>query len=271
MAFAAIAVAAAAGAGITKGLQTLDGRHNYTAPGPDTYASQFSETDARLELASWESELKQGGSPDAIQNMQRFANALRKRLAELAQKPETDHITEPAPPPKMSTAATVMTGIGDSVAHPFELLTDKIEHGIGADIPLPAAAFHRDITEGPNPVTAFWELIRHTQWTSPISVIEALWNVTVETFDYVIWDLKEFVRLITAWNGSVWMLTGHPQYLFDLIWRTLVTGLIVAGAVMSGPLLLVMTEWTRMVVEVLVTMGHWVVDTVTYTSRRLRH
>lgn len=248
-------------------------KRSYTAPGPDQYAEQFSETDARIELTNWENELKGGGiPPTAAQNIQQFIDALKKRLARIAAKPkEEDHPTVPAPPPQMSTAATVMTGIGETVAAPFEHLTDKVEHGIGADIPLPPSAFHRDITEGPNPVAAFWDLVRHTRWTSPLAVIEALWNVTVEVFDYVIWDFQEFVRLVSAWNGSVWMLTGHPQYLFDLIWRSLMTGLIVVGAVMSGPLLMVMTEWTKMVVEVLLTLGHWVADAVTYTSRRLRH
>jgi hypothetical protein len=246
---------------------------SYGMNGPDRYAEQFSETDARIELTNWENELKtQGGSASAVENIQRFIDALRKRIAELTKKPETDHPTQELPPepPKQTTAAAVMTGIGDTVLYPFQKATDAVEHGIGADIPLPAGAFHRDITEGPNPIAGFWDLIQKTHWTSPIAVIEALWNMTVEVFDWVIWDFKEFVRLVSAWNGSVWMLTGHPQYLFDVIWRSLMTGLIVVGAVMSGPLLMVMTEWTKMVVEVLLTMGRWIAEGVTYTARRLR-
>lgn len=284
MALAAIGAAALIGAGtgivsgypIAKGLQINDAHKNRIISGPDRYAEQFSEPDAKVELANWEAELKaSNGNTSAIQNIQQFVDALKKRIKAVAAKPAEDHPTQEAPLQEpnyqpRSTAATILTGIGDSIAYPLERATDKVEHIIGADIPLPAAAFHRDITEGPNPVAAFWDLVRHTEWTHPLSVIEALWNFTVETFDYVIWDFKEFVRLIGAWNGSVWMLTGHPQYLADVVWRSVVTALIVAGAVMSGPLLLVVTEWTKMVVEVLLTMGHWVADSITYTVRRLR-
>ena len=272
MAFAAIAAAVlppAYGVGYT--YESMNKRMNTPMNGPDRYAQQFSETDARIELVSWENELKQGGSPDAVRNMQSFVNALKKRLAEVTVKPTENHPTVEMPPEKKTAGGLLIDDIKNVTTTATAPVVKEVQHITGADIPLPPAAFHRDITEGPNPMAAFWELLRHTQWTHPLAVIEALWNVTVETFDYVIWDLKEFVRLITAWNGSVWMLTGHPQYLFDLIWRTLMTGLIVVGAVMSGPLLMVMTEWTKMVVEVLVTLGHWVADTVTYTSRRLRH
>lgn len=250
---------AIAGMTATEGLAKVDGLKNYTAPGPTSYANQFSEADARKELQNWQNDQKglAVGSP-AWKNVQSFIDALNQRIAAVAAKPVLDHPTAPAPPPALSIPATIATTIGDGISYLPKKGTDFVMKELGTDIPLPPGAFHRDITEGPNPLEAFWVALRTASPTHPIELIRSIWNVTVTTFEYVIWDFEEFVRLLRAWNGSVWMFTGHPQYLFDVVWRSLVTGLLVVGMVEIGPLLMVMTEWTKFIVEVFWNLGKWI-------------
>lgn len=242
--------------------------------GPDTYAQQFSEADARIELTNWQQEQKDlPPSSEAYKNIQKFVDALKSRLEKLTKKEETDHPTEEWKPPPPSIGRTLISELTGPVVDPIMRLTDNtetsIKHWTGNDIPLPPGAEHRDPSEGPDPMGALWNAITQTS-PHPLAVIEAIWKVTVTTFDYIVWDVEEFVRLIRAWNGSVYMFVGHPQYLFDVVWRSLVTGLLVAGAVMSGPLLMAMAEWTRMMVEVLLTLGNWLASAVSGVSRSLR-
>jgi len=260
VAFPSIAAAAA----LTGGIVEYGSTRNVTAPGPDTYAAQFSEADARIQLTNWQNDLNALiGDPvhnpmgtlrnkSAIANVQGFIDALQRRLTLVAQKPIVDHPTQewkPAPPPK---AIQFLTDITAPITNPVEKVVDNTESLIRGP-PLPDSTY-TDFMSGPNPVGAFWELIRNTRWTHPLEVLRSVWNFTGVVFDYVIWDFEEFVRLFKVWDGTVGMFLHHPTYLFDVVWRVAVTGLMVAGAVMSGPLLMVLTEWVRMIIELIRTV-----------------
>ena len=259
---------AAVGPLVGRALSGVDGYNNRIASGPERYADQFSADDTRIQLKNWEDDQKSipVNSP-AWGNIQSYIDALRAHLARLTDPGRNrvpDHPTTPAPPPRVdeSVGGYVLTTLTAPVLDPLERAVDGVEHGLGVDLPLAPGAYHRTWSDGPDPVGRLIRGIRYGSWTNPVAVIWTLWEVTVETFRYVIWDVEEFVRLFRAWNGSLLMLTGHPQYLYDLVWRSLVTGLLAVGLVELAPLLSVMTQWTRWMVDVVWATGRWLVDTV---------
>lgn len=230
---------------------------SHSVAGPSEYANQFSDADARIQLSNLEHErdsilwTNDGNKNLALlqdyKNLQNFIDALKARLSSVAANPVLDHPTVEPPPPSRGPAAAILTGIDNGVVNP-------IKHAIGADVPLPAEAYFMG-SDGPDLLGVFWDALLHTP-PNPAAILRALYRVTTTVFHWVVWDFKEFVRLLHAWDGSWQMLIGHPDYLVAVIWRGLVTVGIVVGGVAVGPVLESITLWLRWVYDAIVGIVH---------------
>jgi hypothetical protein len=62
---------------------------------------------------------------------------------------------------------------------------------------------------------------------------EVIWDILSGTVKYIIWNFEDLHMQFQLWDGSAWGLLSH----MELIWRVLMTGAIVFGIAMSGPLI----------------------------------
>lgn len=242
----------------------------------DQMAEAMNESDTRLTLKGFEDDMKRAydaGDVEGVRNLTNPIHILRAHLelleAQHRQQKQSQPPSTPDPPeppsriPRYAQESLEPHPILDAVDN---MVVRPVEHALGADIPLPPEAYHN--TGGPNPAAVFWNALRTTH-PDPLSVIRAIWRVTVTTFEWVVWDFREFVRLFRAWDGTAGMLLGHPQYLLDLVWRTAVSALIVIGAAEIGPILVLVTEWGRLVVEAIVGAFHLGLDAIRSIRRQV--
>ena len=104
----------------------------------------------------------------------------------------------------------------------------------------------------PTPPPDLWGALSQISVRNPLVLFEGIVKATIKLFGYVVWDVNDLVRLMKGWDGTLKMLMVHPTFMMEVIWRVAVTLGIVVGTLEVGPLLLVLTEWIRMLVELLV-------------------
>ena len=230
-------------------------KYRMQSSSPDEYANAFSKEDTLVQLDLFEKDRDRATGQERA-NLQQFVDALKRHLASLRTNPGSDHPTrEPHHLKRNALNNYILSALDAKIVDPIkEYLSD----------PLGPDAYHVSYWDGPNPLRTAWNALMHTP-PNPFSIVRALWDVLVSVIDFVVWDIKDFIRLVRVWNGSIKRLLVHPEFFFDLAWRTMMTVLLIIGAVEIGPILLVLTEWTKIATTVLVDLAKSGVQLIEHT------
>lgn len=103
--------------------------------------------------------------------------------------------------------------------------------------------------EAQTPVSGSWWKW-NVHWTNPSALFHELWSILRDSGAYVVWNFEDLRAQIMQWDGTMWGLMHH----MGLIWRVMITAILLVGITQAGPLLDAMVRLFQLLFDVVSTV-----------------